>query len=64
MKCLRKICRVSLKDKIRNEIVLGWRNVARVSNIGQPQEIEVARLECLMRGCQRECCLDIWTALE
>ena len=33
MKCLRKICKVSLKDKIRNEIILGWCNAARVSNI-------------------------------
>ena len=33
MKCLRKICKVSLKDKIRNEVILGWCNVARVSNI-------------------------------
>ena len=33
MKCLRKICKVSLKDKIRNEIILGWCNIARVSNI-------------------------------
>ena len=27
MKCLRKICRVSLKDKIRNESILGWCNM-------------------------------------
>ena len=33
MKCLRKICKVSLKDKIRNEIILGWCNVVRVPNI-------------------------------
>ena len=33
MKCLRRICKVSLKDKIRNEIILGWCNAARVSNI-------------------------------
>ena len=33
MKCLRKICKVSLKDKIRNETILGWCNVAKVSNI-------------------------------
>ena len=31
MKCFRKICKVSLKDKIRNEIILGFSNVARVS---------------------------------
>ena len=29
-KCLRKICKVCLKDKVRNEIILGWCNVARV----------------------------------
>ncbi len=33
MKCLRKICKVSLKDKIKNETILGWCNVAKVSNI-------------------------------
>ena len=33
MKCLRKICKVSLKDKIRNETILGWCNAARVSTI-------------------------------
>ena len=33
MKSLRKICKVSLEDKIRNELILGWCNVARVSNI-------------------------------
>ena len=33
MKCLRKICKVSLKDKIRNETILGWCNAARVSKI-------------------------------
>ena len=37
MICLRKICKVSLssslKDKIRNEIILGWCNAAKVSNI-------------------------------
>lgn len=30
---LRKICRVSLKDIINNERILGWCNVAKVSNI-------------------------------
>ena len=33
MKCLRKICKISLKDKIRNDYVLGWCNVARVANV-------------------------------
>ena len=33
MKCLRKICKVSLKDRIRNETILGWCKVASVSNI-------------------------------
>ena len=33
MKCLRKICKVSLKDKINNDLILGWCNVAKVSNI-------------------------------
>ena len=33
MKCLRKICKVTSKDKIRNKFILGWCNVARVSNI-------------------------------
>ena len=43
MKRLRKTCKLSLKDKIRKEIILGWCNVARVSNIYcQPQEVEVA----------------------
>ena len=32
MKCLRKICKVILKDKIRNETILGWCNVAKASN--------------------------------
>ena len=33
MKCLRQICKVTLKDKINNDVILGWCNVARVSNI-------------------------------
>ena len=33
MKCLRKICKVSLKDRINNERILGWCNVAKISNI-------------------------------
>ena len=33
MKCLRQICKVSLKDRISNVVILGWCNVARVSNI-------------------------------
>ena len=33
MKCLRKICKVSLKDRINNERILDWCNVAKVSNI-------------------------------
>ena len=33
MKCLRKICKVSLKDRLRNETILGWCKVASVSNI-------------------------------
>ena len=33
MKCLRKICKVSLKDRINNERILYWCNVAKVSNI-------------------------------
>ena len=33
MKCLRKFCKVSLKDRINNDVILGWCNVARVSNI-------------------------------
>ncbi len=33
MKCLRRFCKVSLKDKIRNDFILDWCNVARVSNI-------------------------------
>ena len=39
MKCLRKICKISLKDKIINdsEYVLGWCNFARLQSC-QPQE--------------------------
>ena len=33
MKCLRQICKVSLKDRINNDVILGWCHVARVSNI-------------------------------
>ena len=32
-RCLRKICRVNLKDKINNERILDWCSVAKVSNI-------------------------------
>jgi hypothetical protein len=32
MKCLRKICIVSLKNRITNKRILGWCNVAKVSN--------------------------------
>ena len=31
--CLRKLCKVSLKDKINDDIILGWCNFAKVSNI-------------------------------
>jgi len=33
MKFFSKICRVSVKDKIRNESISGWCNVARNSNM-------------------------------
>ena len=42
MNCLRKICKVSLKDRINNDVILGWCNVARGLKHRQPQEIEVA----------------------
>ena len=33
MKCLRKICKISLKDKVINDYVLGWCNVARIAKL-------------------------------
>ena len=33
MQCLRKICRLSLKDKSRNDIILDWCRIVIVSNI-------------------------------
>ena len=33
MKCLRHICKVSLKDRINTDTILRWCYVARVSNI-------------------------------
>ena len=40
MKCLRIICKVSFKDKVRNDIILGWCNVARVSNIASHRRLK------------------------
>ena len=33
------MCRVSLKDEINNDVILGWCNVARVSNIVSHWEV-------------------------
>ena len=69
MKCLRKICKVSLKDKIRNEVILGWCNVAKVSNIVSHRRLkwlgQLARMpdERLPKR-SLECCLNIWMALK
>ena len=35
MKCLRKICKVSLTDKIRHKIILGWCNANNICNMLQ-----------------------------
>ena len=42
MKCLRKICKVSLKDKIINEIILGLVQCCKSLKYCQPQDIEAA----------------------
>ena len=66
MKCLRKICKVSLKDKIRNEIILGWCNVARVSDIVSHRRLRwlghLARMPD--ERLPKRVLLDIWMALE
>ena len=65
MKCLRKICKISFKDKIRNDYVLGWCNVARNAKVVSHRRLRwLGHLARMPNERLPKCYLDIWMAPE